>query len=67
MVVPIRMRKLTEPEEWALEQIRLRGGSYCPGFELPPTHPLFLTLRALAKKKYVRIEETDDGPRFHAA
>lgn len=59
------MRKLTQEEEHVLGVLRDHGG-FCPGRDVAPL-VLIDTLRSLVRKGRVRVEETDDGPRYHAA
>ena len=56
------MRKLTDAEAYALELLN-KYGSACPGLDYHP-HFFVTSLNALVKKKRVRIEHTDDGPRY---
>jgi len=59
--------KLSSDEEHALSVLR-KHGSYCPGDITLQTVPdLKAILEGLRKKKYVTVEMTDDGPRYHAA
>jgi hypothetical protein len=63
------MKKLTNEEDSALRALR-KFGSYCPGLSWVSV-PSFETdlfreaLKGLVRKKQVRVEETDDGPRYH--
>jgi hypothetical protein len=62
------MKKLTPDEDLALHLLAKYDG-YCPGRDAGTgDQNAFLTaLKSLVRKKYAVVEETDDGPKFHAA
>ena len=62
------MKKLTPDEELALGLLAKYDG-YCPGRDaVTGDKQAFLdALKSLVRKKRAYVEETDDGPKFHAA
>ncbi len=62
------MKKLTKDEELALRLLGDYDG-YCPDRDgISGDKKRFMdALRGLVRKRYAVIEETDDGPKFHAA
>jgi hypothetical protein len=56
--------KLTTSEDELVSLIRNAGGSYCPGNDASITPEVHRLLRKLARRGVLRVEETDDGPRF---
>lgn len=59
------MRKLSEQERQLLHLINNAGGSICPGVETIIPRGGHKSLRRMEKAGLLRVEETDDGPRFH--
>jgi hypothetical protein len=59
------MRKLTDQEHQLLQYIDAAGGSVCPGTDASIPKAGHKSLRRMATAGLLRIEETDDGPRFH--
>ena len=58
------MRKLTDIEQLALRAVSLTG-FYCPGDHTGhEAEVLRKAMDSLVKKKRVRVEMTDDGPRY---
>lgn len=58
--------KLTPSEAKLVELISaLPGGSYCPGGDERPGIELGRLIRRLERKGVMRVEMTDDGPRYH--
>lgn len=60
------MRKLTEQERQLLRFVSDAGGSFCPGSDTTAHIPRdgHKSLKWMASKGFLTIEETDDGPRF---
>jgi predicted transcriptional regulator len=59
------MRKLTDQERQLLQLISNAGGSICPGFDVQIPREGHKSLRRMERAGLLRIEETDDGFRFH--
>lgn len=59
--------KLTPSETRLISLIRNAGGSYCPGNDASITSEVHRLLRKLERRGVLRVEQTDDGPRFSLA
>ena len=59
------MRKLTNQERQLLALISSAGGSVCPGVDASIPKAADVSLRRMERAGLLRIEETDDGARFH--
>ncbi len=59
------MRKLTDQERQLLQLISEAGGSICPGVDVQIPREGHKSLRRMERAGLLRVEETDDGPRFH--
>lgn len=59
------MRKLTDQERQLLQLISNAGGSVCPGADTSIPREGHRSLRRMERAGLLRVEETDDGPRFH--
>ncbi|WP_152658721.1 hypothetical protein [Devosia chinhatensis] len=59
------MRKLTGQERQLLQLISSAGGSVCPGVDVQIPREGHRSLRRMERAGLLRVEETDDGPRFH--
>jgi predicted transcriptional regulator len=59
------MRKLTDQECQLLQLISNAGGSICPGVDVSIPREGHRSLRRMERAGLLRVEETDDGPRFH--
>lgn len=57
------MRKLDHDERTYLDLISRVGGSFCPHSDADPGR--IKVLNDLVKAKRLRVESTDDGPRYH--
>ena len=58
-------RKLTDQERQLLALISSAGGSVCPGVDASIPKAAHVSLRRMERAGLLRIEETDDGARFH--
>lgn len=59
------MRRLTPEEHRLLALISDSGGSVCPGTDTSIPKAGHKALRRMERAGLLRVEETDDGPRFH--
>ena len=59
------MRRLTPEEQQLLVVISAAGGSVCPGTDTSIAKAGHKALRRMERAGLLRVEETDDGPRFH--
>lgn len=59
------MRKLADQERQLLQLISNAGGSVCPGTDTVIPKAGHKSLRRMERAGLLRVEETDDGPRFH--
>ncbi|MFD2646389.1 hypothetical protein ACFSX5_01115 [Devosia albogilva] len=59
------MRKLTAQERQLLHLINNAGGSICPGVETSIPREGHKSLRRMERAGLLRVEETQDGFRFH--
>lgn len=59
------MRKLSDQERELLQLISNAGGSICPGSGISIPREGHKSLRRMERAGLLRVEETDDGPRFH--
>ena len=59
------MRKLTDQERELLQLISNAGGSICPGIDVSIPREGHKALRRMERAGLLRVEETDDGPRWH--
>lgn len=59
------MRKLTDQERQLLQLISNAGGSICPGIDVSIPREGHKSLRRMERAGLLRVEETDDGYRFH--
>ena len=59
------MRKLTDQEHHLLQYIDAAGGSVCPGTDASIPKAGHKSLQRMERAGLLRVEETDDGPRFH--
>lgn len=58
-------RRLSDQERQLLQLIFRAGGSVCPGTDTIIPKAGHKTLRRMERAGLLRVEETDDGPRFH--
>lgn len=58
-------RRLTDQERELLQLISNAGGSICPGIDVSIPREGHKSLRRMERAGLLRVEETDDGPRFH--
>lgn len=59
------MRKLTDQERQLLQYIDAAGGSICLGTDTSIPKAGHKSLQRTERAGLLRVEETDDGPRFH--
>ena len=59
------MRRLSPEELQLLTLINAAGGSVCPGIDTSIPKAGHKALRRMERAGLLRVEETDDGPRFH--
>lgn len=58
-------RRLSDQERQLLQLISNAGGSVCPGTDTVIPKAGHKSLRRMERAGMLRVEETDDGPRFH--
>lgn len=59
------MRRLTDQERQLLRLISDAGGSVCPGADTVIPRDGHKSLRRMERAGLLRVEETDDGVRWH--